>query len=109
MKYLDPNERHLMFAASGNNPLQIKQCINQGASPDTYDENRTSPLHIACRQGSLDVVKELISQRASINITDCAGWTSLHIAAYCCRPDVVEFLLANNSDATISNRKGETP
>ena len=73
MKYLDINSKALMFAASGTNPLQVRRYISFGASPNTYDQNRTSPLHVACRSGSIEVVKELINQRCDIDITDCAG------------------------------------
>lgn len=108
MKYLDRNSKALMFAASGTNPLQVHKYISYGASPNTYDQNRTSPLHIACRSGCLEVVKELISQRSCIDITDCAGWTSLHIASHYCHPEIVEFLLTCQADAVIVNLQGET-
>jgi len=109
MKFLDPVERQLLFEASGNNPTMIRRYIAQGLSPDTYDENRTSPLHIAARYGSIEVIKELILQRATLDIPDCAGWTCLHVASYCGRADVVSLLLESGSDATIVNRRGETP
>lgn len=109
MKYLDRQSKALMFAASGTNVMQVKKCISFGASPDTYDQNRTSPLHIACRSGNLDIIKELIEERCNIDITDCAGWTSLHIASHCCHSHVVDFLLACGADASILNTRGETP
>ena len=109
MKYLDQKERSLMLAAASSNSDHVQALIKTGAPADTYDENRTSPLHIACRQGSIQVVRELLDHRAAIDITDCAGWTSLHIAAYSCRPDIVKLLLQYNADATIVNRNGETP
>ena len=109
MKFLDQKERSLMTAAASNNSEQVQKLIKSGAPADTYDENRTSPLHVACRQGSIEVVKELLDHRAAMDITDCAGWTALHIASYSCRPDIVKLLLQRNADATIVNRNGETP
>jgi ankyrin repeat protein len=109
MKYLDHQSKALMFAASGTNPLQIKKYISFGASPNTYDQNRTSPLHIACRSGNLDVVKELVSQRSNIDITDCAGWSSLHIASCCSHYKIVEYLLSCGANPTALNSRGETP
>jgi hypothetical protein len=109
MKFLNQKERALMLAASGTSSEKIKEMLKSGAPADTYDENRTSPLHVACRQGSLEVIQELIDHRAALDITDCAGWTALHIASYSCRTDVVSLLLRNSADATIVNRTGETP
>lgn len=109
MKFLNPQERSLMLAAASNNSEQVAKLIKSGAPADTYDENRTSPLHIACRQGSIDVVHELLDHRASLDITDCAGWTSLHIASFSSHAEIVALLLMYNADATIINRNGETP
>ena len=109
MKFLNAKERQLMIASSGSLSTKVQELLKSGAPADTYDENRTSPLHVACRQGSIEVIQELIEHRAAIDITDCAGWTALHIAAYSCRTDVVRLLLLNNADATIVNRTGETP
>jgi len=108
MKYLSYNEVHLMYAAASPDVAGVRLYLARGASPDTYDENRTSPLHIACRQGSFAVVEELLAQRSSVNITDCAGWTALHIASYCGRADIVQLLLQRAADPTLINRRGET-
>lgn len=109
MRYLDTNSKSLLFAATSHNSIQIRRFLAYGISPETYDQNRTSPLHIASRAGSIEVVKELISNHCNINITDCAGWTSLHIASHCGQSDIVDLLLACGADATIVNSKGQTP
>lgn len=83
--------------------------ISSGINPNTYDENRTSPLHIAARQGSLQIIKELLSSGACINLTDCAGWTPLHVAAYYGRATAVNELLQYGADYALANRRGETP
>ncbi|OMJ78998.1 hypothetical protein SteCoe_21080 [Stentor coeruleus] len=109
MKYLDRTSKGLMFACTGTSALHVRKYINYGASPDTYDQNRTSPLHISCRSGNLEVVKELVSHRCNMDITDCAGWSSLHIASHCGHSEIVEFLLGCGADASIVNSRGETP
>lgn len=109
MRYLDTNSKSLLFAATSPNPLPIRRFLAYGISPETYDQNRTSPLHIASRAGSIEVVKELIAHHCNINLTDCAGWTSLHIASHCGHSDIVDLLLACGADAAIVNSKGQTP
>jgi hypothetical protein len=109
MRFMDSNSKALLFAAMSPNPELVRRYLSYGASPDTYDQNRTSPLHIACREGSMEVVKELISHRCNLSIADCAGWTSLHIASHRGHSDIVEFLLACGAEATSVNSHGQTP
>jgi hypothetical protein len=109
MKYLEYNEAQLMYAAAGTNVSAVRWYLSQGASADTFDENRSSPLHVACRSGSFQVVEELVNISASVNIADCGGWTCLHVASYNGRPHIVSMLLKKGADATLVNRKGETP
>src|SRR5574343_360211 len=82
IKHLSNNEVQFLYSAGSSNLSSVRWYISQGINPNTYDENRTSPLHIAARQGSLQIIKELLSRGACINLADCAGWTPLHVAAY---------------------------
>ena len=109
MRYMDSNSKSLLFAATSPNPELIRRYLSYGSSPDTYDQNRTSPLHIACRSGSIEVVKELTLHRCDLNITDCAGWTALHIASQRGHSYIVEFLLACGAEAASINSLGQTP
>jgi hypothetical protein len=108
MKYLEYNEAQLMYAAAGSNVSAVRWYLSQGANADTFDENRSSPLHVACRSGSFQVVEELVNNSASVNIADCGGWTCLHVASYNGRPHIVSMLLKKGADATLVNRRGET-
>ena len=73
------------------------------------DEDRTSPLHVASRFSSVQMIEEVINQGAMINIPDIVGWTSLHIACYYDRPDVTLLLLKNGANYKTRNRDKETP
>ncbi|CAG9335250.1 unnamed protein product [Blepharisma stoltei] len=109
LKYLTNNELQLLQAAGTKNLSSIRWYLSQGISPNTYDENRTSPLHIAARQGSLQIIQELLNKGAFINLTDCAGWTPLHVASYYGREQAVTELLSYGADFSLVNRRGETP
>lgn len=76
---------------------------------NTVDENRTSPLHIACSQGGLQTVEELLNHGADIKLTDCAGWTALHVATWYQRAHIVYILLRHNADMSLCNSNEETP
>jgi len=84
--YLSKEEVCFLKACSGKNISALRYYMNKGTNVNLLDEDRTSPLHIACRSGSLQVVEELINWGAAVNIADMAGWTPLHIAAYHQRP-----------------------
>ena len=109
IKQLSNNEVQFLYSAGSSNLSSVRWYISQGINPNTYDENRTSPLHIAARQGSLQIIKELLSSGACINLTDCAGWTPLHVAAYYGRASAANELLIHGADFALSNRRGETP
>ena len=109
MHYLTSTEAHLLLASAQQNVQLLHDILSKGAKVDTYDENRTSPLHIACRHGSPEIVETLLDFGASVNITDCAGWSPLHVASYCRKADIVKILLLREADPTICNARGETP
>ena len=85
MVHLSQNEVQFMNAGRGKNLSAIRWYISQGLSANTLDENRTSILHIACRDGSFQIVEELVNCGANISIADVGGWTALHIASHCGR------------------------
>lgn len=79
-----------------------------GASLQARDSNGTRLLHVACRAGSPQVVKDLILRAADLNAIDCAGWTALHVASCMGRQDVSLFLLQSGAKASCRNFKGQT-
>jgi hypothetical protein len=79
-----------------------------GVNINILDEDRTSPLHVACACSSLEVVEEILNQGAMINIPDIVGWTALHIACYCLRADVVLLLLKKGAHYKTKNRDRKT-
>ncbi|CAD8058951.1 unnamed protein product [Paramecium primaurelia] len=104
--YLTENEKNFFKAASGRNLGLIRFYLNNGININILDEDRTSPLHIASRYGSIQVVQELINNNANIDITDMAGWTPLHVAAFYQRAQVCSVLLKAGADPKIRNREG---
>ena len=106
LKHLSYNEIQFLYSAGSSNLSLLRWYISQGINPKTYDENRTSPLHIAARQGSLQIIKELLITGACINLTDCAGWTPLHVASYYGRAAAVYELLQYGADYALANRRG---
>jgi len=107
--YLRPEEISFLKACSGKNVSAIRYYMKKGVNVNLLDEDRTSPLHVACRSGSLQVCEELLNWGAMLDIADIAGWTPLHIAAYYRRSLICHMLLKKGADPYNVNRQGETP
>lgn len=109
IKLFKPKERQLFYFSSRDNVAAIRYLTINGVNINILDEDRTSPLHLACRTGSLQMVEELINQGSMINLPDLVGWTPLHIACFQKRPDVVLLLLKNGANYKFKNRDKLTP
>ena len=103
------NEKNLFYIISTNNISALRYLTINNVNINILDEDRTSPLHIACKNANIQMIEEIINQGAMINIPDIVGWTSLHIACFYNRPDVVLLLLKNGANYKTKNREKETP
>lgn len=108
-KYLNSLEKTLFYFSSGSNISGLRTILIQNISINTLDEERTSPLHIACRSASLDMVEEIINSGGNIDITDLAGWTPLHVACYFKRASCIFLLLKHKASLLTRNREGVCP
>ena len=66
-----------------------------------------SALHLAARDGSLNLARFLLTNRANLNLPDSGGRLPLHVAVLFGHPDVVELFLIQGADpnAPESNRE----
>ena len=103
-KLFSPNEKNFFYLVQKNNISGIRYLIIQGVNINILDEERTSPLHIACKESSIQTIEEIIFQGSMINIPDLVGWTPLHMACYYNRPDVVLLLLKYGANYNTHNR-----
>lgn len=76
---------------------------------NTFDEDRTSPLHVAARHASIQVVEELINWGALVDITDSDGWSPIHVASFFQRPVVCHLLLKKGANPLIPNKDNARP
>ena len=61
---------------------------------DDEDASKRTALHLAARNGHLEVVKYLLEKGgAEVNEEDNDGWTALHLAARYGHLEVVKYLL----------------
>lgn len=72
----------------------------------------TTPLHVACRAQSLEVVQLLLRHRADPNaheIRPCGGRTALHLAAQKDCPGITAALLKAGASPVALDSRGMTP
>ena len=82
--------------------------IVHGADVNKKNHHGGSPLHNACQQGNLEVVKLLVENGASAEIFNRTGGAPLHLAAQYNQPEVIEYLVAvagGDPDIVSSNIK----
>ena len=65
-------------------------------------QNGLNALHLASKEGHLEVVQELLRRGAGVNFTTKKGNTALHIASLAGQKHAVEVLLANG--ASVNSR-----
>jgi len=82
---------------------QVVAIMRQGA-----DES-SSALHVAVRNGHMEMIKLLLKNGANINRRSENGATPLHLAAWCGPAPVVEFLLSSGARNWIADNSERRP
>lgn len=87
---------------------EIKVLFN--TNPDlvnSYNENKHSPLILACYRGNIEVAKFLVKNVKDINYCSDMG-TALMAATYKNQTELVKALLENNANPNIADLNGTT-
>ncbi|XP_063412615.1 uncharacterized protein LOC134695321 [Mytilus trossulus] len=103
--------KQLLFASLVEN---TSSCVTEYISKKSVDYGfdvvaGSSPLHIACFMGRIDVVHCLLDHNADINITKQDGTTPLFYASEVGHEDIVCLLLANGADTQMCRLDGKSP
>lgn len=90
---------------------RVKDLIEKGADINSSDNDGNTPVHLAAKEGNLDVVKYLIEvKEVDLNAKDNNGNTPLHLATGEGRLDVVKYLIdEKKADFNVKNDDGWTP
>ena len=91
----------------------VEYLIQKGATVDAYDNEKSTPLHVAAQNGRLEVVKLLLVSGAELHHQDDNGMSALHWAAYNGRDEVVRLLVQSGADVNVKkageNSSGSVP
>ncbi|XP_074649443.1 uncharacterized protein LOC141904707 isoform X3 [Tubulanus polymorphus] len=79
----------------------------QDSPDDMLDNNRTTCLHLAAKNGHAEIIRLLLHAGVNINRETLQG-TALHEAALCGKIDIVKVLLENGIDINRANSYDQT-
>lgn len=95
--------------AGSSNLAALRWLFVFGAGPKATDSSGTTLLHVACRTGSINIVKDLVRRGLDPNAVDTAGWAPLHVASCMGRQDVSLYLLQSGAKPHCKTARGQTP
>ena len=83
--------------------------LEHGADVNTRDDEGTTPLYAAAKNGRVQVVHVLLEQGANVGAEDNQGKTPLHGAAEYGTVEVVRMLLEHGANVGVQDNQGITP
>ena len=66
-------------------------------------------LHLAAKQGNLELIKMLLDYQADVQAKNIQGWTPLHFAALTGQVEAIQVLLYNKAAIEAKDDLGQTP
>uniref|UniRef100_A0A673C0E1 Ankyrin repeat and SOCS box containing 15b n=1 Tax=Sphaeramia orbicularis TaxID=375764 RepID=A0A673C0E1_9TELE len=99
----------LTLAAEAGLVENVTMLLEHGASPHNTNDRNESPLLLAVRQKSYDMVLSLIMGGAFVEQICLKKWTAIHEAAKVGCPAIVMLLLRHGAKVTSRDGHGVTP
>lgn len=104
----------LELAIMLDRPMIVEALIARGkhvgqlqAMLDAVNEKGRTPLMLAIRMGSIEIVSQLLAVGANIEECDSHGYTPLLEAAYNGNTKMIDFLITQGADRQARNNEGE--
>jgi ankyrin repeat protein len=100
----------LHLACESGNAEIVKVLFLNGADPNITDNKGVTPLHVAAKEGFIDIAEVLLQyENADINVVDLDLMTPLHYAARHNKLEMMKFLLRKGADIQSQDRDSHTP
>lgn len=104
----------LHSAVHGGDIKAVELCINSGAKISTQQHDLSTPVHLACAQGAIDIVKLMFCMQPSeknicLMCTDAQKMTPLHCASMFDHPEIVEYLVKEGADINVLDKERRSP
>nr|XP_017028043.1 transient receptor potential cation channel subfamily A member 1 isoform X3 [Drosophila kikkawai] len=104
----------LHSAVHGGDIKAVELCLKSGAKISTQQHDLSTPVHLACAQGAIDIVKLMfemqpMEKRICLSCTDVQKMTPLHCASMFDHPDIVSYLVAEGADINALDKEHRSP
>ncbi|XP_047737830.1 transient receptor potential cation channel subfamily A member 1 [Hyalella azteca] len=104
----------LHLAVHGGEIKAVEICLKNGANISMQQHDRNTPVHLACAQGALDIVKLMFTMQPQqklevLNTKDARGMTPLHCSAMFDHPDLVRYLVMEGASLNTGDCESRTP
>jgi uncharacterized protein len=99
----------ICWVVAAGDLARIRALLPKQTNLDARFEAGGTLLHLASRQGSIDIARELLSKGANIEARDDEGRTALHLAAQYDHESLAKLLLAKGANVNAQDGAGETP
>ncbi|XP_076335183.1 transient receptor potential cation channel A1 [Tachypleus tridentatus] len=112
-----------LYDTDGNVPLHsavhsgdikaVNLCLESGALISTQQHDLSTPVHLACAQGAIEIVKLMFNAQPEeksvcLNTSDAQQMTPLHCAAMFDHDALVEYLVNEGADINAVDKEGRT-
>ncbi|XP_028426138.1 ankyrin repeat and SOCS box protein 15b isoform X1 [Perca flavescens] len=105
----DDGDTSLTLAAEAGLVENVRMLLQHGASPHNTNSRNESPLLIAVRQRSYDMVVSLVKAGAFVEQVCLTKWTATHEAAKVGCPAILMLLLQHGAKVTARGEHGVIP
>uniref|UniRef100_A0A671KC46 Ankyrin-2-like n=1 Tax=Sinocyclocheilus anshuiensis TaxID=1608454 RepID=A0A671KC46_9TELE len=89
--------------------LLVLEYLKGGVDISTCNQNGLNALHLAAKEGHVDMVQELLGRGSSVDSATKKGNTALHIASLAGQGEVVKILVKRGADINAQSQNGFTP
>jgi len=74
---------------------------------ENLNENKQTPLHVACGDGNFEIVKRIIEHKANVDANDITNNTPLHFACYFGHFEIVKILIMHKANVDAINKENK--
>uniref|UniRef100_A0A336MKS6 CSON002080 protein n=1 Tax=Culicoides sonorensis TaxID=179676 RepID=A0A336MKS6_CULSO len=109
-KQADTNTAFLR-AARGGELGKLVEFLETGQILDinTSNANGLNALHLAAKDGHIEIVRELLNRGAKVDNATKKGNTALHISSLAGKLDVIQLLVQHGASVNVQSQNGFTP
>ena len=104
-----PAGSRLHLACYFNLPWLVRDCLAEGANPNTLADALDTPLIWASEMGAVECAEALLKAGADPNRVEFDGWSALHWTATNRHINICELLLKHGADPSAKDTRGFRP